>query len=1189
VFTVRKDGLSGFERLQHGLKETSQRLRRDSIHPQHRIHPAASIMPQKRNASAGPMGEPPKRRRTQHVVHEPPTSEEVHTARQLEKLLTPDGDLKKARHGLQSFKVLLDAIANSKDEDGEKAGILESYLEGVKPKGGGGDSVYLPDIMELWAQAVQHNEDNVMSAAAVVLALLLRIISTRLHLLPSGVGIGRTLLQPRQRDLIAKNLSIDKSKEFVISPTLRLVREILTLDGGALAGAIFRARSQTFAGLARNLGIRHLGDGVESTARPSARTTAVRFVLSALRFGHREAKREILAQRELVAGITRFVKDDPPHLVPEILEGLKRDVLLDESLPRDAKGRLLSLPTLNRIAGLYGYDQQPSDKSEVADEVVSIPNLAHDFLLTACTNFHCGILRKQTGFYPKGSLIEKMAGQDTMEDAMELSGPRSTRSEDDVPVHNTVLSEFVQSLRPWSSILQSELVVAIFRAAPELVAKFFLDKRGFSFEPKLSSTWIGYSAFLFATIQLPTPPSFGREAGYFSLPPPTSIVLDNILPGSLDQKALTKCFTTKSTLTTFIAARLLILALEKLQTVLNMYDESIAKQSATWQDGRRELLHQTIQRLPAIKEVTIAYRSAPLDDLLHREMLSRLLRLYFEVVPEIALMYKFDVAPILMKAMEQTRNARFRGQDRALSVVELENLLAVASRSPSMRWFATVTGAEVTPFTALLRICVDGQLGADLTEIDALLGSLAMDYQLVVPDPGAGRYSPYLSALKTMLQSDPDMNLGLVYQLLGKSAALCAASPLKYLDIISDSLANQRADDATDNVDPILAAIDEQLPFVLKDASASAVDGLYRYFVDLANGLGRDPASKPAMQVIFAQLESHFRNTSPSRPSLSLVVEQATATRSVDMQDAEAPTGKEHLMLPIDAAGDCEPSVRVDAVLNLIQSQPDTSLDNAALTRWISKSVDELLDDGHVATLVRLLASEHQSIRKQAQTNMVKVANKIRESDYDEKTQVWLLLMEAAESAKEAISAAPLPWTIVSYTTHALDVLQDPLHDLYAKVNKFLLKGPSWMLDRLPLVQKILLDEPEGDDSWYRELSWLLQYLLDGLQTPVEVKIFHDRRTFEQLCSLASNPYLRSDLKMQVFRILWRTTCLDGGSTTLITRFGILSWLEAVKSSSIDQERDVCAVLLKQVWETCDQTRVREWSQGGMWDWTEAT
>jgi nucleolar pre-ribosomal-associated protein 1 len=41
-----------------------------------------------------------KPRKRMKVVHEAPTSEEIHTSRQLKALLAPDEDLGKARHGV---------------------------------------------------------------------------------------------------------------------------------------------------------------------------------------------------------------------------------------------------------------------------------------------------------------------------------------------------------------------------------------------------------------------------------------------------------------------------------------------------------------------------------------------------------------------------------------------------------------------------------------------------------------------------------------------------------------------------------------------------------------------------------------------------------------------------------------------------------------------------------------------------------------------------------------------------------------------------------------------------------------------------------------------------------------------------------------------------------------------------------
>lgn len=69
-------------------------------------------------------------------------------------------------------------------------------------------------------------------------------------------------------------------------------------------------------------------------------------------------------------------------------------------------------------------------------------------------------------------------------------------------------------------------------------------------------------------------------------------------------------------------------------------------------------------------------------------------------------------------------------------------------------------------------------------------------------------------------------------------------------------------------------------------------------------------------------------------------------------------------------------------------------------------------------------------------------------------------------------------------------VLADPLHMLYAKVNKFLNRGPTWNVEKLPSywVEHVLMRLPTNDDEYYKEVSWLLDQLIDGLRTP-EVSI----------------------------------------------------------------------------------------------------
>ncbi|CRK27478.1 hypothetical protein BN1723_013982, partial [Verticillium longisporum] len=138
------------------------------------------------------------------------------------------------------------------------------------------------------------------------------------------------------------------------------------------------------------------------------------------------------------------------------------------------------------------------------------------------------------------------------------------------------------------------------------------------------------------------------------------------------------------------------------------------------------------------------------------------------------------------------------------------------------------------------------------------------------------------------------------------------------------------------------------------------------------------------------------------------------------------------------------------------------------------------------------------------------------------------------------------------------------------------------MCGRVPLAHDILHGEPSEDDRYYAELTWLLQYLLDGLRTPGDVAVLHHRKWFEKILALAANPYLRTNLTTRVLRVVYRATCVEGGSTTLATRFGVVSWLAAQEAGSGGDEAALCRALRRRVWETCDQARVGAWSRGGI-------
>ncbi|KAJ3478979.1 hypothetical protein NLG97_g8434 [Lecanicillium saksenae] len=827
-----------------------------------------------------------KRQKTYHDV---PTGEEVYDSDQLRMLLAFDQNMRNARHGLQSFKKLLDE-ANSNAADREaKVAIVRGYLKAVQPRDTGEDAVFLNDVMEMWSFASQVNDDGVMSSVAVVLALLLQVISDNLDLVPVGLGICQTLLQERQLKSVSRNLSAEKGKGFIISPTLRLLREAVFLDGGAFAKRIFRARTSTFASLGRNLEITHLGDAPEDVRKASVRTNAVRFFLGCLKFLNADGRKELLAQKELLSHVTFMMKNDPPSLVVEIINSLKTNILMDSKIARETKFKSFNTKTLMRFLGLYTYNN-PSAPQDDVNEVVE---KAHQFLVYACTNSAAGVVYPSKGLYPKESEEEGSTSRQSTQ-AKADGNLWADKFRDGVPVFNFVLSEFASKLRPWSNLKHNELLVAIFKASPELIADYFFNNRSFTFEPKLSMTWIGYAAFLFNTMTIPLPQAFGDAALYANTPPPTSILLDNIIPQPINQKVLIRCFSPKSHLTSFFATRILVQALEKLSVALKMHENGGRKQKQIWTDASRRLIDAFCQRIPDMKEVVRCYKSIPAENALHKTLASRLLRLYYEIVPRVALAANFDVSPFFVEVLRSIQNQSNDPSTASFAVMELKNLVSIASYSPGMRWFAKTDnsngGKGYSAFTSLLQILCESDDTAPLAQLQSVLADVAVENQLVAKDT---RLVALLRALRCAASDSKDANIPWAY--LDNCITRCAGSPIKYLEQVETLPEGSQ-------FSLLNIVLREQLSFALDGASKATAAEIGKFLSLYFNALSLAGESK-----------THIEE------SYSKISEQVSVTKSTKMASLGDKSEKRALQcITIEEEAESSASVEATAVPGVI-------------------------------------------------------------------------------------------------------------------------------------------------------------------------------------------------------------------------------------------------------------------------------
>ena len=85
---------------------------------------------------------------------------------------------------------------------------------------------------------------------------------------------------------------------------------------------------------------------------------------------------------------------------------------------------------------------------------------------------------------------------------------------------------------------------------------------------------------------------------------------------------------------------------------------------------------------------------------------------------------------------------------------------------------------------------------------------------------------------------------------------------------------------------------------------------------------------------------------------------------------------------------------------------------------------------------------------------------------------------------------------------------------------------------------------------------------------------------FERLLSCSTSPNLGQETLKKISQLIYRASFVQG-STTLVTRCGALSWIDAQIALGAGDSIFLNS-LASQLYRTCDQQRVSEWSSGSV-------
>lgn len=490
---------------------------------------------------------------------------------------------------------------------------------------------------------------------------LIKTVSEIREWIQVGTYLCRAIIQPAILRQIQKCIAGGRDK--VVSPCLRVLTEINRFNGGALCSQLYSNFDFSFKDIGKGLEVKR--SEVQLTYDPyrqTTRTVFVRFILSFFQFGSTQMCSEMLNVKAFMSPLFKHLKNDAPPVIGDVLEILDKKVLQDKEIPRNVKTLVFNEWVLGNIGVLYSRDQVIRD---IAGKSQTVATAAHEFLLAIATKPGQGVCFKDSGWYPKNVIDEEES------------------AEGEVKLYNRILSSFIKGLKPYSDTLQQDLLLAIFKACPELVADYFGYEHLFSFEPKATVTWIGYTAFLASVTQLPIPTDYGVKGR--ELPPPASTVIESIIPRPLNRVVLQKCLQHENALIKFSAVRLLIFTFKKLVKVLKSLDETIDSvvEKQPWEDLKEELVEEHFLRIPELPIVVSQYNGTSDKHALLKEALARSIQHYYQVHPLIAFSSKFDVNISLGAFLSRPDS----GLETPISLLELSKLLTVAEDLPDVRWW----------------------------------------------------------------------------------------------------------------------------------------------------------------------------------------------------------------------------------------------------------------------------------------------------------------------------------------------------------------------------------------------------------------------------------------------------------------------------------------------------------------------
>lgn len=1103
---------------------------------------------------------PPKRRKLSNEDVGTPRS--IGSANNLHNLLKFKQSTDPAvRNSLIAFKDHLAAITRleSTAEQSRQFQYLKEYCQWQKATAE--EQLDFYDLLSTWSFAVENNADGVISAATSALAQFLKIIGGSLELRQFGLALIDSLLRRDQAKLFEKSLAAPKSRPHLASPCLRLLTEILSFDAGTRAHEFWYRRDLFLQRLEVCLNPPESIGDAEDRKKPSVRRMALRLVISMLKYLDASAKTDLLFQGRALHACLKSLSQDGDDIVVDLLSAVQKSLVNDNTTPRNALVRFFNSTHLECLLELYSFELDEDE--EAKDKIRAV---THDLLLQLCTT-EKGIILPQTGWYPLSSTRVDLAKM--QDDYIDL-GMDSPFYFDDykekIPITNTTLSTFSQKLRPYNDDLQSSLLLRMFDAVPELLADYFSRRRQMLPANSDDAQWRAQFALILSIVDLGVPKDLGHSAQPQE-PPPVTIVIESIVPRPVDRTYMVKLLQSEDPILQISAATLIARCLNKLEKAELLLGQKAATNTYLWQQASEKLSELVQARLPSIRDLNTALRKS--KEGVQSAFLECLLA-YHEVLPHSISSTDFDIGPLMLALCQSITDTE---ENTESMLAQLAICVQIAETSSSTRWLHKSDNDTLSPVSQILQTCLELEASQPRGNILNSLRSIVLHKGIL------DQASLSFAALCTSFNSDKEFSPGPeLFNFFDNCVVRASSKPVKYVDSVE-----QASREVSDRklLSLFVGTIPEQWTIFLKryESDKKVVKTVAMWIARLFSLL--DEAGENYRIMLHFQQEMLKAAQGKTREYLQEALDKVrkkpvTIDEQYKVDEASQIQPQSHIQV-IDKQAVAREDL--DSVCNQFTPVPESL---HGLDRWPAGFDIELeITTKRLQRLILCLSSPDDEIRLQANQIVQQLASTPENnSDYDGKEQINLILGELTETLKQSDLSQPLPAVIPLSANALLETAVRPQHIMFPKINKFLLRRPSWTAKGIIhyWIEHILRRETDGDeeDQWNKEREWLLNILVSGLRVQLDVDLYREHNVWEHLLSLYASPCLSLGNRKLILALLWQCAGMEKGADMLWTRFGVYSWLLIVKDSD-EALKDRIDVLLQKLREESDRPMIEEW------------